>query len=649
MKKKFKSFISLLLLLAILGGSAYLIYSIYLLKDIENLLRYCVIGGIVLLFVIFFIARKKAIKKNKKKSFITLLFFMIIYAFILGFACYEFNVVFNSLTNITTSGYTTYSSSIVALKDNKAENINDIGKAKIGILNDEENIEGYIIPKEIIKKNHLTNKTKKYDSYIDMINDLQKEKIDYIFLPTKYPSMFKSMEGYENLEDTTKIIYTQTKKVKKKTKINRNGKLTEPFTVLLMGVDSEEEDLNSASFNGDSLMLITFNPKTLGATILSIPRDTYVPIACFTNQRKNKITHAAWQGEECMINTIQNFTGIDIDYYFKINFKGVVKLVDALGGIEVDVPIDFCEQDSNRSFVNEICLQKGVQKLDGEKALALSRHRKTINDFIRGQNQQLVVQAMLNQTKNIKSINTINKLLDTISNNMETNMSTNEILSSYNIIKDVAKNSNGENISDLIGFQRLYISGTDAYIYDYDAASGEGTGLNLYNFVPYEDSVDEVVEAMKVNLGLKKAEVKKSFSFDVDSPYDEHIIGKGEYSGNSTNTVPDFTGQDSSVAVNWANANGVSLNIQYVSATNESQFIGQIIEQSLPANMDINAIKSSTLTITVIDSEYVDKNKKEVANEIKEEEIVEEETENTEIPTDENKDEEPTTEQTTTE
>ena len=122
-----------------------------------------------------------------------------------------------------------------------------------------------------------------------------------------------------------------------------------------MGVDSKKENIKDSSFNGDALMLITFNPNTLNATILSIPRDSYVPIACFPGQRKNKITHAAWYGEECMIDTIENFTGIKIDYYLKINFKGVVKLVDALGGIDVDVPYQLCEQNSSRQW-GKYCL-----------------------------------------------------------------------------------------------------------------------------------------------------------------------------------------------------------------------------------------------------------------------------------------------------
>ena len=604
--KKGKKIISMITLLLITICSGYLIYLIYLLKDIETLLRICGIGVLLLFLLIFFLIRKKTLKKNKKAPFTILMIFMIIYLGILGLITYGFNTIYGKISNVTTSGYTIYSSSIVTLNTNKAETINDIGKADIGMINDKDNMEGNTIPNEIIKKNKLKNKIVDYENYIEMIDDLKEGEIDYIFLPTKYPSMFKSMEGYEDIGETTKIIYTQTKKVKKQTKINRNGTLTEPFTLLLMGVDSEQENIANASFNGDALMLLTFNPKTLNTTILSIPRDSYVPIACFSGQRKNKITHAAWYGEECMIDTIEGFTDIEIDYFVKINFKGVVSLVDALGGVEVDVPIDFCEQDSNRDFSNEICLNKGVQTLNGEQALALSRHRKTINDFVRGQNQQLVVQGILNQIKSIKSFDTVNKLLDTISNNMETNMSTSEILSFYNIAKDVATNNENMNLSELISFQRLYLSGYDQYIYDYSSVSGQGTGLSLYNFVPYQGSIDDVSQAMKINLGLEKSEVIKSFSFSVDEPYQETIIGKGEYNESGIALLPSFIGENSSVAVSFGKRYGFPVSIQYVSATSAGQFVGQIIDQSLPADMDIDEIsKSSGLTITVVETEYV--------------------------------------------
>ena len=166
--------------------------------------------------------------------------------------------------------------------------------------------------------------------------------------------------------------------------------------MLLLGVDSPEENIQDAVALGDTIMVVTFNPHTLNATLFSIPRDTYVPITCYRNVR-SKITHAASGGDKCMINTIQNFFDVNIDYYAKINFKGMVQLVNALGGTDVDVPKELCTDDSNRS--GEVCIKAGHQHLDGEGALVLSRNRKQLanGDFGRAEHQQEIIKALMNK------------------------------------------------------------------------------------------------------------------------------------------------------------------------------------------------------------------------------------------------------------
>ena len=121
--------------------------------------------------------------------------------------------------------------------------------------------------------------------------------------------------------------------------------------------------------------------------MISIPRDSYVPIACWSGKPENKITHAAAYGTDCMMSTIEEYFDIKIDYYAKINFKGLVKLVDAMGGIDVKVPKDLCTDNSNRE--GEVCISQGYQHLNGEQALVLSRNRKQLaaGDLDRGRNQ----------------------------------------------------------------------------------------------------------------------------------------------------------------------------------------------------------------------------------------------------------------------
>ncbi len=601
-RHKFAFFITLISILGMGLASGYLIYTLSLLNNIENTLR--LIGSVILviLFLVLTILAIRYLNKYKRAKLSVVIIFMILLGLIQGFAGYNIQKVYGALAQVSdTEGYTTYSSSLVTLSSNKATSIDDIKDSTLGILSDQSSVEGYVIPNEVMKKKNISNKTQEFESYINMIDALVAGDIDYIFVPTNYTVMFGSMDGYSDIADKTKIIFTEKKKIKDKKNNSKNSSkpITEPFTVLLMGVDSEEENIQNGSFNGDSLMVITFNPKTLSATILSIPRDSYVPIACFPGQRKNKITHAAWKGENCMIDTIQNFLDVDIDYFVKINFKGVVKLVDTLGGVNIDVPYNLCEQDSSRRWgANTVYIEKGMQSLNGEQALAYSRNRHpnpsmcsakwtnyNSNDFIRGQHQQEVVMALLDKFKSVNSLDTVYKLLDTISSSMSTNMSTDQILSLYNVMKDIATKSEGmENISSALGLQRLYLNGHDARIVDYG-----GTNLSLYNYVLYDNSVKEVSNAMKENLGLKKVKVIKSFSFDINNPYEETIIGKNTRGSSSLVQLPSFVGKTLSYANSFCSSHGIKVNAKGGN--------GYVISQSVAAGANVEDVKSITLTV----------------------------------------------------
>ena len=601
-KHKAAFILTLISILVLFGGVGYFIFSISKLNNVENTLR--LVGSIVLIVIclLLFVLSIRFLNKYKKLKLAIVIILMLLIGGVGIFGAYNVDRVYSALSRVSdTSGYTTYSSSLVTLKDNDAESIKDIGDSEIGILNDTTSYEGNIIPKEVIEEQKLDNETKEYSSYIAMIDALNSGEVDYIFLPTNYTVMFGSMDGYEDVGDKTKILLTQTKKVKDKddNSGDTNAKaITEPFTVLLMGVDSDEEGIQNGSFNGDSLMVITFNPDTLSTTILSIPRDSYVPIACFSGQRKNKITHAAWQGEDCMIDTIENFLDITIDYYVKINFTGVVQLVDTLGGVEIDVPYNLCEQNSKRQWgSNTIYIEKGLQTLNGEQALAFARNRHpnpgkcsskwtnyTSNDFIRGEHQQEVVTALLNKFKDVKDLDTVYKLLDTISNNMVTNMSTDQILSLYNVFKDIASKSTGLNdMADVLGIQRLKLNGYDARIVDYG-----GTNLSLYNYVLYDDSVKAVSDAMNENLGEKKTKVVKTFSFDVNTPYEEEVIGADVTGTRSLVQLPSFVGETVSYVRSYCSQHGISVTVKGGN--------GYVLSQSVPSGANVEDVKSITIT-----------------------------------------------------
>ena len=551
-KRKKSSIVSLVFFITSILSSAFLIYNIFRLSGIETLIRYIVIGILIIVDIVLLIKMRnvwkdKPPKKKKKKSskrigFIT---FLIIYSIICSTLGYIIFYLYGTLNSINKK-YVTYSSSLVVKSDNEAKKLSDIKDYKIGILKDKKSPEGYIIPQEIIKKEKLqdNNDVNEYESYTEMIADLYTGDIDAIFISTDYPSIYSSIAGYENIGSETKIITTKEKKMLKsdtsKSETESTGKsIKEPFTILLMGIDSTDDVLTkNAVANGDSLILITFNPKTLNATMLSIPRDSYVPIACWPSKDENKITHAAAYGNDCMINTIEDYFDINIDYYAKINFKGLVNLVNALGGIDVDVPQDLCTDNSNREKI--VCIKEGSQHLDGEGALVLSRNRKQLvnGDFGRGQNQQLVIQAMLEKIKDIKSVNKFTSVFNTVSNSLDTNLTTKQILSFYSVAKDIVKTGLSSDSSNIVNIQQLYLQGQGAMIYD------SRMRMELYDYVPNTYSRNDIVKAMKMNLGLSKHKTIKKFSFSINKPYEKEIIGYGPYK--STYSASKYKSSDKS-------------------------------------------------------------------------------------------------------
>lgn len=563
----------------------YLIYNIYLLNGIENMGRYLIIGLLFSMDLLVLTEGLKFIKRKRTKTTYTLFtIFCITYIIISVLVGFVINKVYSSIDNVS-KNYETYSTSLVVLSDSSINSIKNINDLKIGIINDENSVDGYIISNEIIDENSLSNnELVKYEGYASMLSALYNKDVDAIFISSGYASMFSTIEEFENISDDTKVIVSKNKKVKKEDIVSTK-KITEPFSILLMGVDSEKDGLDSsAAANGDALILVTFNPSTSNITMLSIPRDSYVPIACFNGQYENKITHAAWNGTDCMIKTIENFLEVPIDYYVKINFKGVVGLVNALGGITVDVPQKLCTGNSDRGQM--VCVNQGLQKLNGEQALVLARNRHQLagGDLDREQNQQLVIKGILNELKNIRSIDQITGILNSISKNIDTNFTTDQILSFYNIGKELLL-TNGD-----IKITSLLLQGNGQMIYD------ENMGLILWDYILNPDSVTAVSNEMKYNLNLDTPEVVKNFDYTIDDKYQTTPIGSEFTTPYYYDLLPNFTTYTQAGARTWLYNNGFTVTFNVEESNYET---GTIIGQSIPANKRLDKITNKNIVLTI--------------------------------------------------
>lgn len=589
----FSKFVIILVIITLLS-SFFAIYEIFLLSGIETLIRYIVIGVLILInLIILFKSRGIRKKKKKKSKRVLFIIFDIIYMLICLAVGIVIFYVYGRISGLNKT-FVTYTSDLVVMSKSDANKVSDIKDMTIGILDDKTSPEGYIIPQEIIKKNKLNdnNEIKDYDDYTSMLVDLYSGDLDAMFVTNHYVSMFSGISGYENVGTETKIITSKSKKMLKANnsaiETASSGKsITEPFTILLMGIDSTDEVLSeNAIANGDTLILITFNPKTLNATMFSIPRDSYVPISCWSGKPENKITHAAAYGDDCMINTIKDYFDIDIDYYAKINFKGLVKLVDAVGGVDVNVGQRLCTDDSSRG--GQVCINPGEQTLNGEQALVYARNRKQLanGDFGRAEHQQEIIMALVNKIKTIKDVSTFMDILNTVSNSMDTNLTTKQILSFYNVGKDILKRSTVTDNSNVINVQRLYLQGTGQMIYD------ERAKMVLWDYVPNQSSRKDIINAMKVNLGKKEHSVIKKFSFSINDPYEIEVIGEGPYKSSGGYTLlPNFVGDSESQARSAATRLGIPVSFKGNS--------GYVVSQNYPANKRVDLIKGSvTLTLS---------------------------------------------------
>ena len=575
----------------------FIFVSLLLLENIENGLRILVLTllGMALISYLFF--DLLLLLTKKKKTLYATSFIVVLISAICILGSSTINRVYGSISLINDKKIV-YTTNLITLKDTEFKNEE---ATIVGMINNDTDPEGYILPKELIEKEKLKVTIKEYDTYFEMLEDLYNGNIQGMFVTSNYRITYSSYETYQNIENEVKKVYELSKKMdNQEIEDNTNAVVTEPFTLLIMGVDSESDKLNAnAAFNGDTLMVITFNPHTLNATVFSIPRDTYVPIACLRGD-SSKINSSAAYGTKCVIDTIENLIDIKIDYYVKVDFKGVVEMVDALGGIDITVPdgIDFCEQDSHRNFAPEAlqCIKSGYQHMNGEKALAFARHRHTLltGDFARVQHQQLVVEAMVNSAKNLKSIDDFYKVLDAASNNINTNMSTKQILNLYNVAKTaLGKTSN----NSMITIQKTYLTGYGLNMYV------NNLRLRVYTFQYYEQSLAEIKNALKENLEIIKPSMIKTFSYSVNEQYKVPTIGEKYYSVEQLKTMTKLEGKTLEEAQKWCNENNLTLKYEYVKPSdreyNSKYEDGIIVAQSVAYGKDLNGITEVLVKINM--------------------------------------------------
>lgn len=252
----------------------------------------------------------------------------------------------------------------------------------------------------------------------------------------EFQAVFLSAANYESLkaeraglEEETRILYTVSVKTGEVGMSKAVDVTKESFNVYVSGLDVEG-DIGIQS-RSDVNMIVTVNPKTHEVLLTSIPRDYYVALP--TKGAQDKLTHSGLYGIQETMGAVEAMTGLEINYYVKVNYSTVVKLVDAIGGVDVDSPYAFTTHKmKGMPQLNGITFVQGVNHLNGSMALAFCRERASWvdGDMRRNENQQLVLEAILKKaTSSTTILTSYTSILDAIRGNMETNMSSEEMTS----------------------------------------------------------------------------------------------------------------------------------------------------------------------------------------------------------------------------
>ncbi len=211
-----------------------------------------------------------------------------------------------------------------------------------------------------------------------------------------------------------------------------------PLTMLILGTDNRPKH---ESYLTDVIMVAALNPETKSATIVSLPRDTYVELSgykktkinAFYSRFKSKEKSSGILAEDEMKTMMGKYLDIDVDYVTILDFQGFRDVVDELGGVKVNISADMCYTDSVDG--TDINLKEGPAKLNGDKALDYVRYRKSnckpatkgSDDFERNKRQNEVLNAMVDQMQSLSGVLKIGGVLEAVGDNLKTDIENTQI------------------------------------------------------------------------------------------------------------------------------------------------------------------------------------------------------------------------------
>ena len=453
---------------------------------------------------------------------------------ILAFGGVYINKTRSAISNISGETTEVTQMAVYVKSDDAADSVEATAGYTYGILSslDRENTDGAVA--------HLNSEfgtevqTKEYAGLTELADGILNGEVNAMLLNSGYLSVYEDMDGYTDF--STKIKEVGTVDVESTIQSAEESTPIEPittanggkvYTIYLSGIDTRGE--MTAKSRSDVNIIATVNTDTHEILLVSTPRDYFVPLS-ISGGAPDKLTHAGIYGIDVCMDTLGMLYDIDINYYFRINFGGFVKVIDALGGITVNSDYDFDSKNILGYHFN-----KGENYVNGEQALIFARERYAFQegDRQRGKNQMEVIRGVVKKALSPEILTSYSSILSSLDGCFGTNITYEEIAQ---ILQQQLTNGGDWTIVS------YSVNGTGATEKPYSMSQKAYVMVPDYNTVDKAKSLMEKVRNGEV-VTQEEADAPVSGSTSTDSTSTEAVTEPGTVAA-ETQAATDTTAAD---------------------------------------------------------------------------------------------------------
>ena len=419
------------------------------------------VAGLALTGAVYFLTR--APKSSKRRMVGTVLTVVLLIIAIMG--SYFIVRTVNTIQRVANAATEKSTISFYALQDSAAETLDDMAGDTFGILSTLDRANTNAALQQVKEEQGLDLTTAEYDGLRALADALLDGSVDGIILNEAYLPIYEETNGYEEFPSQLKLISNHQVEHTIEGPVNDDHIIN----VLISGSDTRNSVLDQRG-RSDVNIIASINTETHQILLLSTPRDYFVPLDVGEPDVYDKLTHAGIYGMDVLMGTLSNLYGIDLDYYFRVNFTGFVNIIDALGGVDVYSDYDFSAGGYD--------YRQGMNTLDGEAALAFARERHSFaqGDRQRGENQMAVIEAVLKKAVSPSILTSYLSILNSVQDCIDTSVP-------YEVMAELVR-------------QQLESGGSwNVESYSVDGSDGRSTTYSmnqeLYVMIPDESTVQQ--------------------------------------------------------------------------------------------------------------------------------------------------------------